>query len=65
MDAAKLEGADLAHYLKNVEQEKLALQSLLKRAADEIDQLAEADCDPDAIAHAEKTAARLRRAGDA
>ena len=38
------EKRELRHQLKNAEQEKLALKGLVKRAADELDDLAEADC---------------------
>ena len=52
----------LMHDLKNVQQEKLALQSMLARAADELDHLAEADCSDDAKHAAEIIATRCRRA---
>lgn len=51
----------LRHQLKNAEQERLALKSLVKRAADEIDDLAEADCTDDAIQNAKAQAERLRK----
>ena len=51
----------LRHQLKNAEQEKLALKGLVERAADEIDDLAEADCTDDAIQIAKAQAERLRK----
>ena len=51
----------LRHQLKNAEQEKLALKGLVERAADEIDDLAEADCTDDAIQNAKAQAERLRK----
>ena len=62
MDGEIPGGGDIAHHLKNVEQEKLALQSMLARAADELENLAHADCAEDAKVAAEKTAKRIRRA---
>ena len=53
---------ELMHQLKNKEQEKRALQGLLKTAADKIEDLNESDCAPDSKADAAKTAARLKRA---
>lgn len=54
--------ADLRHALRNKEQEKLALQGLLKRAADALEGLSEADCSSDAKHEAGQTVDRLRRA---
>ena len=51
----------LRHQLKNAEQEKLALKGLVERAADEIDDLAEADCTDDAIQNAKAQAERFRK----
>ncbi|WP_370373235.1 hypothetical protein [Henriciella pelagia] len=51
----------LRHELKNAEQEKLALKGLVERAADEIDDLAEADCTDDAIQNAKAQAERFRK----
>ena len=51
----------LRHELKNAEQEKLALKALVERAADEIDDLAEADCTDDAIQNAKAQAERFRK----
>jgi hypothetical protein len=52
----------LVHELRNVEQEKRALQHLLKRASDEIDELVESDCDPVVKDHASEAAGKFRRA---
>ncbi len=52
----------LRHKLENVRQEKAALQGLLSRAADEIENLAEADCEDQAKDHAIKKAARFKKA---
>ena len=51
----------LRHQLKNAEQEKLALKGLVERAADEIDNLAEAECTDDAIQNAKAQAGRLKK----
>lgn len=53
---------EIRHDLENAEQEKLALQKLAIRAADQIDDLAEADCSEPAIAKAKTQADRLRKA---
>lgn len=47
--------------MKNAEQEKLALKGLVKRAADELDDLAEADCSEEAIDNAKAQAERFRK----
>lgn len=52
---------DLRHELRNAEQDKLALKKMLNRAADEIDDLADADCSPASIEHARSQAKRLRK----
>jgi hypothetical protein len=52
----------LVHELRNVEQEKRALQHLLKRATDEIDSLVESNCEEAAKEQASHMAERLRRA---
>lgn len=52
----------LKHELANVEQEKLALQHLLVKATDKIDQLVESDCDPVVKEQASKAAERFRKA---
>jgi hypothetical protein len=54
----------LRHKLQNAEQEKRALKSLVRRAADEIDDLAEADCSDAAIESAKIQAERLRKVGN-
>ena len=53
----------LRHNLKNAEQEKLALKEMLERGADEIDDLADADCSEDAIQNAKEHADRIRKIG--
>ncbi len=58
------EKRDLRHKLKNAEQEKLALRKLAARAADQIDELAEADCSEPAIEKAKAEAERLRKVGE-
>ncbi|MBV8911851.1 MAG: hypothetical protein JOZ05_02290, partial [Acetobacteraceae bacterium] len=52
----------LKHELRNVEQEKRALQHLLNKATDHIEELVESDCDPVVKDHAAEAAAKLRRA---
>jgi hypothetical protein len=54
----------LKHELRNVEQEKRALQHLLNKATHHIDELVESDCDPAVKEQAAEAAARLRRAVD-
>ncbi len=49
------------HELANAEQKISALKSIVGRAAGEIEALAEADCDEEAIARAERTAEQLRK----
>lgn len=56
------EERSLRHKLKKVEQEKRALKGLIERAADEIEQLAEADCSEEAISSAKAQATCLRGA---
>ena len=58
------EKRELRHQLKNAEQEKLALKGLVKRAADELDDLAEADCSEEAIDSAKAQAERFRKVID-
>lgn len=55
----------LRHKLKNAEQEKIVLRKMVKRAADEIEDLAEAECSEDAVDSAKSQAERLRKASDA
>jgi hypothetical protein len=55
---------NLEHELRNLEQEKRALQHLLKRATTEIESLVESDCEPEAKKHASEAAERLRRASE-
>jgi hypothetical protein len=56
------EKARLKHKLGNVEQEKRALQQLLEKAADEIEEVVEADCEDGAKSDALAAASKLRRA---
>ena len=53
---------ELRHELANAKQQKLALKSLLKRAADEIEDLAEANCEEAAKDHAVAAAQKFKRA---
>lgn len=55
------EERQLRHKLQNAKQRELALKRLVERAADEIDELAEADCSKDAIESAKAQAERLRK----
>lgn len=52
----------LRHELANAEQQKDALQGLLRRAASELEHIVEADCSEKAKDEALDTATRLRRA---
>lgn len=52
----------LKHALGNEQQKKEALQSLLHRASQEIEDLAEADCDEEQKEHALKAAKTFKRA---
>ena len=52
------------HQLANEKQKVESLKNVLKRAADELDNLAEADCDAEAIERAEAKAEQLRRVAD-
>jgi hypothetical protein len=54
--------AELRHQLGNAQQEKAALQHLLEQAADELEEIVEADCQDEAKDEALATAAKLRRA---
>lgn len=51
----------MRHALANSQQEKIALQNVLARAADQIDQLVESDCHEIEKGKAARTARRLRR----
>jgi hypothetical protein len=53
---------DLKHELANAEAKARAAQHLLKRAAEEIEDLVEADCADEQKAHAAEAARRFRRA---
>jgi hypothetical protein len=53
---------DLQHKLANAEQQKRALKGMLDKAADELEEIVEADCEDEAKEEALATAAKLRRA---
>jgi len=53
---------DLKHELANAQAKTKAAQHLLKRAAEEIEDLAHADCAEDQKIHAVKAAKRFRQA---
>ena len=55
---------DLKHELANAQAKTMAAQHLLKRAAEEIENLVEADCADEDKEQATKTAERLRRAAE-
>ena len=52
----------LEHDLANVEQEKRALQGMLKKAVKQIDELVESDCDERVTGQAQQIAEKLKRA---
>ena len=52
----------LKHELANAEQQKRALQHLLERASDEIEELVESDCGEEDKAKAAAAVKRFRRA---
>lgn len=58
------EKRNLRHKLQNAEQRELSLKRLVERAADEIDDLAEAECSEEAITSAKAQAERLRKVGN-
>jgi len=62
MEQEESEQAALRHKLGNVQQEKAALQHLLEQAANELEEIVEADCKDEAKEEALATAAKLRRA---
>lgn len=62
MDAPNASERKLRHDLANVEQEKEALQGMLRRAASELEHVVEADCSDESKADALETATKLRRA---
>ena len=62
MSQGDSEKASLRHQLGNAQQEKAALQHLLDQAADELEEIVEADCKDEAKDEALATAAKLRRA---
>ena len=53
---------ELKHELGNAKQQKVALQQLLTKASQEIEELAESDCAEPQKAEALKAAARFRHA---
>ena len=53
---------DLEHELANAEAKTRAAQHLLKRAAEEIEDLVEADCEDEQKNQASRAAERFRRA---
>lgn len=65
MDSPNAGERKLRHKLANVEQEKDALQGMLRRAASELEHIVDADCSDSAKAEALDTATRLRRAASA
>lgn len=54
--------SQLEHELGNAKQEKLALQSMLRRASDEIEELVESNCEEPKKEQAIEAAKRFRRA---
>ena len=56
------ESHKLKHELANAEQKNRALESLVEKAANQIDALAEADCSDEAVEVAHLQAQRLRKA---
>lgn len=56
---------DLKHELANAQARTLAAQHLLKRAAEEIEELVESDCADQKKEQATKAAKRFRRASSA
>ena len=56
------EKRSLRHKLRNAEQENIVLKKMVRRAADEIEELAEAECSEDAVDNAKSQAKRLRKA---
>ena len=53
---------DLKHELANAQAKTMAAQHLLKRAAEEIEELVEADCEEEKKDQASRAAERFRRA---
>ena len=53
---------ELKHELGNAQQQKIALQHLLQKASEEIEELAESDCGETQKSEALKAAQRFRRA---
>ena len=61
MTEQQKDNQELRHKLRNVEQEKLALKGALKRAADEIDELAESDCEDENKDKAQRHAEQFKK----
>ena len=53
---------ELKHELGNAQQQKIALQHMLEKASDEIEELADSDCAESQKTEALKAAERFRRA---
>lgn len=64
MSDHEAEKRELKHALGNEQQKKEALQGLLKRASEEIEDLAEADCEEEQKEHALNAAKTFRRAAN-
>jgi len=62
MAQEETEQQKLKHELGNVQAEKYALQNMLRRASDEIEDLVESDCNEAQKEHSAKAAERFRRA---
>ncbi|MEO6152156.1 MAG: hypothetical protein ABIT09_06335 [Croceibacterium sp.] len=62
MDSNDTSAESLKHELANVSQQKLALQHLLGKATDKIEELVESDCDPEIKHQASLAAERFRQA---
>ena len=52
----------LRHELANSRQENIVLKGLVKRAADQLDDIVDENCSEDAAARARQTASRLHHA---
>jgi hypothetical protein len=52
----------LRHRLRNVEAENLAMKALIRKAADQLEQVVESDCSAEEQVKALKSAERLRQA---
>ncbi len=54
----------LRHELANTQQENAVLKGLVKRAAEQLDEIVEQECSQEASAKAKKTAGRLHQAAN-